>query len=323
MIKILAIGRSLPHSLAADTFLLQLRPYTDEQLISILCKKHEHLHRSDISTYSKPDFKIMCEQALSHFTLITRRVDEIWTMMQALYDRRSNLSRVVEIPEKNCEIDGSSGVKSVSSLSGSKRPLEADVKTLVQLPAIHMVAASRKNNAITATAQFSTPSPLPIDLDSCKFTTYILLEGVQKYFCFNSFLLLTVHGNHWCVHLPLRVKALILSAFLASRNPPATDRSTFGHATKGRRKKTKGDSSKMSVGSQPQSFGTERLLSIFGQVFPSISGAVEDMSINKYRKLRNVSSAGEVDKRVSIFSDSHKSKNANTHNEAILYSMVC
>ena len=150
----------------------------------------------------------------------------------------------------------------------------------------------------------------------------------------NNFVLLqycffySVHGNQWYVHMPLKAKALALAAFLASRNPPATDRSTFGQATKGRRKKTKGDpasrpSSGGVGGSQPQCFGVERLLGIYRQVLPSISAGMSSMPINKYRRIRNIASAGEIDKKISIFSvDSLRQKHQNTKSEALLYTMV-
>lgn len=137
-----------------------------------------------------------------------------------------------------------------------------------------------------------------------------------------------VYGKNWCSHLPLKTKALAIAAFLASRNPASTDRTTFGQATKGRRKKTKVDPSEAGVGSksssQPQSFGVERLLGIFKQIMPSISASTSNMPCNKYRKVRSVSSAGEVDKKVSIFSvDLRRQKHFNTKNEALLYTTVC
>lgn len=143
-------------------------------------------------------------------------------------------------------------------------------------------------------------------------------------------ILAAVHGQQWCNHLPLKAKALALAAFLASRNPPATDRSTFGQATKGRRKKTRGDPDEAGGGgagkiasSQPQCFGVERLLSIYKQILLSISASTLNMPVNKYRKNRNLVSAGEVDKTVSIFSvDARKQKHLNTKNEALLYTLV-
>lgn len=133
------------------------------------------------------------------------------------------------------------------------------------------------------------------------------------------------HGNEWSSHLPMKAKALALSAFLASRNPSTTDRSTFGQATKGRRKKTKdpgGNSQEMIGGSLPQAFSVERLLSIYHQLLPSLHAAIADMPCNKYRRIRNRESRGESDKKVSIFSvDDHKTHQY-TKNETLLYTMV-
>ena len=132
------------------------------------------------------------------------------------------------------------------------------------------------------------------------------------------------HGIEWFNHLPMKAKALALSAFLASRNPPATDRSTFGQASKGRRKKTRGDGSDGSTpsGFQPQSFSIERLLSIYHQVLPSLYAAIAHLPKNKYRRIQTVG-RGEVDKKISVFSVDNTQKHQNTKNETMLYAMVC
>ncbi len=144
-----------------------------------------------------------------------------------------------------------------------------------------------------------------------------------------------VHGYQWCTHLPLKAKALLLAAFLASRNPPATDRTTFGNSLKGRRKKTRGDPNGSSTdvskaasmtGSLPQSFGLERLLSIYQQILPSVTAATCSMPHNKYRVHRTVVHTGEVDKHSSIFSSDgnfRAQSSQKTLDEGLVYTMVC
>ena len=313
MIKILAIGRSLPHSFVDNCLRQNFPCYTSTQLNTIICLKF-NCDRMTKSTSDYPaeeivksEFKAMCEQALPLFTMTTRRVDELWTLMKEMYVKRSHMSKLAA-PSLDNENTNSTGIdpttdcQTNSSNSGSKRSLDTEVYSLMQSPAVHM----------------SSSQTVPVDLESRKLSQQII----------QIFLIIllfdVVNGNQWFLHLPLRAKALALSAFLASRNPPASDRSTFGQATKGRRKKTRGDPTpKTAAGSQPQFFGVERLLSIYGQVLPSILGATECMTVNKYRKLRRGVSAGAVDKRVSIFSDGSLSrKHENTNNEAVLYSMV-
>mmetsp|Transcript_15708 Transcript_15708/g.26183 ORF Transcript_15708/g.26183 Transcript_15708/m.26183 type:complete len:606 (+) Transcript_15708:168-1985(+) len=301
MIKVLAVGRCLPRAMTVTCLLLQLLPYTDAQLVSILCEKYQSeceanpsrstsVDSAASSTSVLADFRALCEQALPQFTMTTRRVDEIWTMMQELYERRN--------PSKNSHTLSSTCSSTSESVAGSgsnvsKRPLDEDIRSLTAYPAVHM------NTMTGAGGQHS----LPVDM--------------------NSFF-----GLHWYSHLPLKTKALALAAFLASRNPASSDRTTFGQATKGRRKKTKTDQSEAGAGSKtsgslPQCFGLERLLGIFHQIMPSISASTSNLPSNKYRKIRNFSSAGEVDKRVSIFSvDLRKQKHLNTKNEALLYSAI-
>ena len=167
MIKVLAVSRSLPRSMTATCLLLQMPAYTDAQFVSILCKKHQlesetnSIHSSSNSTDQlansssrQSEFRALCEQALPQFTITTRRVDEIWTMMQELFAHRASVSKnnkaTVSNPDSS-SVSTNEGLSKSAPVS-SKRPLDEDIKNLVELPAVHM-----------------TQNATPIDMESCKW----------------------------------------------------------------------------------------------------------------------------------------------------------
>jgi hypothetical protein len=180
MIKVLATGRSLPRSLATNCMLLHLLPYSDEQLVSILCQKHNcDSSQSNNSLLMKSDFKAMCAQALPPFTITTRRVDEIWVMMQELFTRRMVSSRYTEKADRAESSSSSSGgemvrkAETLPALSGSKRPLDEDIKTLVHQPAVHVSAASQSSSNLSTQVSKS----LPIDIESRKKLPALLSQN--------------------------------------------------------------------------------------------------------------------------------------------------
>ena len=90
-------------------------------------------------------------------------------------------------------------------------------------------------------------------------------------------IMVLVLGKGWCVDLSVMARILLLAAYLASRNSQDTDRTTFGNALKGRRKKARMGSEETSSSNQdiydrhsvPRAFGLERLVAIYIQILPA------------------------------------------------------
>ena len=137
LLKVLAIGRSLPRSLTS-CILLQLLPYSNEQLLSILCQKHNCVNEHNTTDKNSSqinlsllnsDFKMLCEQALPHFTLTSRRVDEAWTMMEELFVHRlggvKSSRYVIGADDSSSSSDGFSGGS--CGRSSSKSSIHDDI----------------------------------------------------------------------------------------------------------------------------------------------------------------------------------------------------
>jgi lipopolysaccharide export LptBFGC system permease protein LptF len=207
MIKVLAIGRSLPRAMTTNCMLLQLLPYSNQQLISILSQKHNYEIEKNSKTRNKSnktdnnkrnsslvksDFKGLCEQALPQFTITTRRVDEIWTKMLELFVRRVQSKHVAKSSTgsanatnnvdksstgssnatNNVDKSSSSSTSSRSNMttsSGTKRSLDEEVKSLVLLPAVHMPA-------VLSSGSSTIPQALPIEMESC-MTAHCILSS--------------------------------------------------------------------------------------------------------------------------------------------------
>jgi hypothetical protein len=131
--------------------------------------------------------------------------------------------------------------------------------------------------------------------------------------------------------LSVMARVLLLAAFLASRNPQETDRTTFGNALKGRRKKSRqGTDGPASSRQQdihdmravPRAFGLERLLAIYLQILPAAGIA---------RQLTETHSLGDRAESSCSYASAGDSKLATvtpgvdkslTDNEAFIYSTV-
>lgn len=261
MIKVLATARSPPRPLQSTCILQCFVPYSNPQIVSILCDVHsKRVSDQDISA-----FKETCTEALPRLTITTRRIDELSAVVEELFSQKT--SKGSNLIEKNNS--------------------ETAVKALVQQPTVQML-----------TEQNARSSSVLID---------------------DSLLV-----RDWYQHVPLKTKVLILAAFLASRNPPATDRTTFGNATKGRRKKSRSNDEnsgqQKNATYQPQSFGAERLLGIYHQILPSIKASCSELPCNKYRAKKRP--ANEIDTKISIFCAANESKADKTKDEGLLYSTI-
>lgn len=134
----------------------------------------------------------------------------------------------------------------------------------------------------------------------------------------------------WCMDLSVIARVLLLAAFLASRNPQETDRTTFGNALKGRRKKARQgtdgvDASKPQdihdMRAVPRAFGLERMLAIYLQILPAVGIARRLTETNPTSQDRVPSSTSGMQQTKSIrIPGVDKSL---TDNESVIYSTVC
>jgi hypothetical protein len=105
-------------------------------------------------------------------------------------------------------------------------------------------------------------------------------------------MLFTVKGKRWCIDAPLRMKYLMIAAYLASMNPKETDFNTFNDHSNIRKKRNRVSSSRSSdntinskqielIGGRNRSFSFERMCCIFTSIigFNGIDNSNSDTSM--------------------------------------------
>ena len=358
MVKVVATRRSPPRSNELS-IVLCLPAYTDVQLLRIMSalhslqreeiqlKQRQHLVSDEASCLGevggeeREAFDRLCEQALPFISLHTRHVNEVWASVTALWDRQQR--RRARGDRQVDRVGQGGATMSAGGLVGgrrraAKRSIEDDVGVLMHQPTPHCSNMFDSSVAPATVARESVTCPvgvphswgidatLPINTATCKpllvgrrFIAYLTHRCTHP--DFGLVVHLTVLGKGWCLDLSVMARVMLLAAYLASRNPQDTDRTTFGNALKGRRKKARvsaggapgeGGGGKMDIHDHrcvPRAFGLERLLAIYIQILPASRIAREAAALSGGRDAEAPSGIVKDEPLMD--------------NEALMYATVC
>lgn len=363
MVKVMAARRSPPRS-NAHSILVCLRAYTDPQLVhimeSLFCQRSGEVGSSEDADAAA--FLKLCEQALPFITLKTRHVDEVWAHVSSVWSRQQRRAKSMAGPA-GAGVGGRKRLRGGDEQSGVassrlRHSTEDDVAVVLLQPVPHCSSIFDDSFAPSTLAKecyetggavsSTMDSKVCFSLTSRKFpplccgthdnNNYLL--NIQKsllhvviccaYLCVVWYYNVAVLAKGWCMDLSVMARVMLLAAFLASRNPQETDRTTFGNALKGRRKKPRqgvdgAASSKQQdiydTRAVPRAFGLERLLAIYLQILPAAGIARKLTEAYCSDDGTDVSSSNAAVGKSSVPLPSGDDMSL-TNNEALIYSTV-